>query len=186
MIDSKNKNLPEEKLKKPEGASLWVVLSFDQEESYYLAKKLLEDSFSPVLYESNPMPKWILPPIQRNLYLTGNQTRILSFRRRIHRDELPPIYKQALKITKKMSKKEPSLRIYPGYLTRYNTILASSVDDFHKIYLYHGIYGEIIYKYIGSRLSVQDSAPEFFHSKEVIYFFTNLREAHEYHLKKQH
>lgn len=180
----KNQYLPEEKIQRPEGATLWVVLSFDLEDSYFYAKKLLESDYSPILYESNPMPKWILPPLQRSIYLTGNQSRILSFQRRIHRDELPPIYKQGLKVTKKLVKKDPSLRIYPGYLTRFNTVLASSTDDFHKIYLYHGIYGEIIYKYIGSRLSVQETAPEFFHTRDVMYFFTNLREAHEYHLKK--
>ncbi len=175
---------PEEKIRKPEGATLFLVVSYNSEEVYYDCKKILQNVYSPVMYESNLMPRWILPVNERSLYLTGQSTRILSFKQRIHRDELPPIYREALNVRKKFAKKDPSLRMYPGYLTRFNTILASTVDDFHKIYLYHGIFGEIIYRYIGSRLSVTETAPEFFHSKETMYFFTHLRESHEYYLKK--
>lgn len=179
-----SKLLPiEEKLERPEGGTLFALVSYELDESYYRAKESTVEIFSPVLYESVPMPRWMLPIQERTVFITGSNTRILSFERRIHREELPSLYGEAVKTAKKIRKIDPTLRIIPGYLTRQNVVLGSHQDDFHKIYLFHGVFGEIIYKYIGSKLIVQETAPSFFHTRESIYFFTNLRESHEYNLK---
>ncbi|MCC5816540.1 MAG: DUF4416 family protein [Leptospira sp.] len=175
----------EDKLTKPEGATFFLLVSYELDESYFRVKELSEEMFSKSLYESVPMPKWMLKPEEKTVFMAGSNTRILSFQQRINREELPGIYKECLSITKKLRKLDPLIRLIPGYLTRQNIVLASAISDFHKIYLFHGVYAEIIYKYIGSRLVVLETSPAFFHTKESIYFFTNLRESHEYHLNKK-
>lgn len=175
---------PEEKIIKPEGGSFFLVVSYELDETYFRVKEFAESTFSESLYESIPMPKWMLPETERSVYLTGTHTRILSLKQRINREELPSLYKECLAITKKLRKLDPLLRIVPGYLTKHNVIIANSMDDFHRIYLFHGIYAEIVYKYQRSEILVQETAPSFFHTREAIYFFTNLRESYEYHSKK--
>lgn len=175
----------EDKLSKPEGATFFLLVSYELDESYYRVKEKTEELFSKSLYESVPMPKWMLPPQERGIYMIGTHTRILSFLQRINREELPSIYKECLTLTKKLRKIDPLIRLIPGYLNKQNVVLASTLPDFHKIYLFHGVYAEILYKYIGSQFVVQETAPPFFHTREAIYFFTNLRESHEYHLNKK-
>ncbi|WCL48028.1 DUF4416 family protein [Leptospira sp. GIMC2001] len=175
---------PEEKILKPPGSFFFLVVSYDLDETYFRIKEFAESQFSKSLYESVPMPKWMLPEWEKNLYQTGSSTRILSFERRINREELPSHYKECINISKKLRKKDPSLRLVPGYLSSQNVVIGSTIDDLHRIYLFHGIFAEIIYKYQKSQLVVSDTAPQFFHTRESIYFFTNLRESYEYFLKK--
>ena len=73
-------------------------------------------------------------------------------------------------------KQDSSIKIIPGYQTLFNTILASTTDDFHKIYLFHGVFAEVVYKYESRLLQCTDTAPTFFLNTDVIYYFTNLRE----------
>lgn len=175
---------PEEKISKPLGASFFLVVSYDEEETFFRVKEFAEGIFSKSMYESIPMPKWILGETEKILYNTGNLTRILSFTRRIHREELPSLYKDCLDICKKLRKNDATIRLIPGYMTNHNVVIGSSADDFHRIYLFHGVYGEIVYKYLKSHLIVQETAPNFFHTREAQYFFTNLRDSHEFNLKK--
>jgi hypothetical protein len=73
-------------------------------------------------------------------------------------------------------KLDNTVKIIPGYQTLFNTIIASTTDDFHKVYLFHGVFGEVVYKYESRQLQSTDTAPLFFTNNEVIYYFTNLRE----------
>lgn len=176
---------PEEKLVRPIGVSFFLIVSYDSEETYFKVREFAESKFSKSLYESIPLPKWMLPEEEKTIFQTAKSTRILSFEQRINREELPSVYKECYSIAQKLRKSDPFLRLFPGYLTRHNIVLASSTDDFHKIYLFHGIYAEIVYHYQRSQWIVQPSAPAFFHTREVLYFFTTLREAYDLQIKKE-
>lgn len=177
--------IPLENISKPTPASFFLIVSYESEEVFFKVKEFAENSFSKSMYESIALPKWVLPDSDKILYTSGNLTRILSFTRRIHREELPSLFKECLAISKKLRKNDPTIRLIPGYMTSHNVVIASAVDDFHRMYLFHGVYGEIVYKYFKSQLIPQEVAPSFFHSKEALYFFANLRDAHEFHLKKK-
>mgnify|MGYP003892879091 CR=1 FL=1 len=51
----------------------------------------------------------------------------------------------------------------------YNTIIATTTDDFHKLYLFHGVYAEVVNKYESRLLQPTDTSPLFFANKDVIY-----------------
>jgi hypothetical protein len=157
-----------EEIIRPEGSLGFVILSFTLEDIYYKVKESLSKNFSEILFESIPLTSWIPSPAEIGFNPPGNKSRILSFKRRINREELPEI--------NTFMKLDASIKIIPGYQTLYNTILASITDDFHKIYLFHGVFAEVVYKYESRQLQSTDTAPLFFSNNDVIYYFTNLRE----------
>lgn len=161
---------------RPEGVISFIILSFTVESIYYKMKDALEKKFSKILFESNPLLGWIPLPVEVSFSPLGNKSRILSFKRRMNREELPEMKEKCIQIANAYSKLDASIKIMPGYQTQHNTILASTLDDFHKIYLFHGIYAEVIYKYESRQLQPVDTIPLYFANKEVIYYFTNLRE----------
>ncbi|MBP9887736.1 MAG: DUF4416 family protein [Leptospiraceae bacterium] len=165
-----------EEMIRPEGATSFIILSFSADDIYYKIKENLKKSFSEILFESISLTSWTPTPAEIGFSAEGNKARILSFKRRINREELPEMKEKCISITNYFSKIDPSIRIIPGYQTLYNTIIASSTDDFHKIYLFHGVYAEVVYRYESRQLQPVDSAPLFFTNKDVIYYFSNLRE----------
>ncbi|MDZ4726757.1 MAG: DUF4416 family protein [Leptospira sp.] len=169
-----------ETLERPLGASFFLICSFQNDDSYYELKSLTEKKFSKTIFESNVLPKWELDEVERLSQIPGKQTRILSFMRRIHREELAQIKKECLEIQNSFQKDDPFFRLIPGYLTSHNVVIAQSKDDFHRIYLFTGVYGEIVYIFHKGKFSVLDTAPGFFKQKEALYFFSNLRESYEY------
>jgi hypothetical protein len=74
--------------------------------------------------------------------------------------------------------KDKSLRLIPGYITSHNVVISSIYDDFHRIYIFNGVYAEIVYKFESLDLKYISTAPEFFAMNDVRYFFRALREYH--------
>jgi hypothetical protein len=168
----------QEVLKRPPGSTLFLISSFSKMETFYRVKEIASKEFSKVQIESNPLPKWTVEISEKLNTRVGEGTKILAFKRRIHREELPDIKNRCVKIRKSLLKSDETLRIIPGYLSSHNVITASVNDDFHRIYLYHGVYAEIIYKYEKLELKFIDTAPEFFALRDVMHFFKSLREYH--------
>ncbi|MDX1957099.1 MAG: DUF4416 family protein [Leptospiraceae bacterium] len=175
---------PKEITRKPESAIFFLIVSFNYLEIYFKVKELAEQVFYPVHLESPSLPRWREEFTERIGNSFGEETRILSFKRRINRDELPELKKKAIKIQKKLEAKDYSLKLIPGYLTSHNVVISSSYDDFHRIYLFQGVFAEIVYKYERLDLIPTDSSPEFFSMKDVHYFFTALRDFHIANLRK--
>lgn len=163
---------------RPTSSTFFCIVSFSQMEAYFRTKELCEKTFSKVYLESNPMPKYTPDITEKAINQLGEGTKIIAFQRKIHRDELPELKKKCILIRDKVGKKDSSLRLIPGYVSAHNIILASVYDDFHRIYLFHGIYAEVIYKYERLQLQYIDTAPEFFSMSEVLFFFNALRDYH--------
>lgn len=178
MNSKSPQNIIEESPTKPMPSTLFCIISFNQLETYFRVKEQCEKSFSKVYLESNPMPKWTIDISEKSSSLLGEGTKILAFQRKVNREELPEVKKRCIEIRKKLLKKDSTLRILPGYLSSHNVVLSSIYDDFHRVYLFHGIYAEVIYKYEKLQLQTIDSAPEFFTMNEVVYFFNALRDYH--------
>ncbi len=174
-----------ETLKKPIGSCLFAVVSYSDEATYREAKLNLEKSLSKIMFESNFMPKWIHNTLEEKLQRkTGLYCQILAFFQRIQRDSFPEIKKITVELDKLLQKKDNTLSIYPGYLTSHNVILASATDDLHKIYLFNGVYAEIIFRLESGAWKVEKTAPEFFKTKEALFFFASLHENYEFNKDK--
>ncbi len=173
-----------ETLERPLGASFFLLVSYQNDESYFEVKSLSEKKFSKSVYESGNLPKWELDEVDRLIQIPGKNTKILSFLQRIHREELVVIKKECVEIQSALRKKDPTLRLMPGYLTSHNVVISQSKDDFHRVYLFQGVYAEIIYVFRSGKFSVLESAPGFFKTKEAAYFFNSLHESYEYNKLK--
>jgi hypothetical protein len=154
---------------RPSGVICFSILVFNNEEILYKAKKKLEKFLSPVVFEANTIP-FLKSKDQET------KTKIFSYSQRIHRDELPSIERKSLNIAKSLAKEDLGFRIITGYVTEYNLILASIHDDFHKVYLFQGVYAEVIYKFENKKFTNFPTSAPYFSNKEVLYFFTNIRE----------
>jgi hypothetical protein len=168
----------EEVLKRPSSSTFFIIVSFTKLDIYFLTRDYCRRMFSKIYMESGAMPKWTLDVAEKFYSKVGETTKIIAFSQRIHREELPDLKKKCISIQEKLKKKDDSIRLIPGYLSPHNIILSSSNDDFHRVYMYHGVYAEVIYKYEKLELQIVDTAPEFFYSKDVSFFFSALRDYH--------
>lgn len=165
-----------EEIIRPEGSLPFIIVSYTLEDVYYKIKDILTKIYSDVLFESIQLAGWTPSVSELGFHPPGNKSKILSFKRKVHRDELPEIKEKCIQIANQNLKKDQSIRMTPGYQTLFNTITASITDDFHKVYLFKGVFGEVVYKYESRQLQYIDTAPLFFKDSDVVYYFTNLRE----------
>lgn len=171
-------------LRKPKGSSLFLVVSYTDETVYRDSKQNLERSLSKIMFESNLMPKWIPSPVERLQKKNGLHCQILAFFQRIQREALPEIKTITSELEKVLQKKDETFTIYPGYLTSHNIILSSNWDDLHRIYLFNGVFAEIIFKFESGELKPERTAPDFFKTKEATFFFSSLHENYEFNKDK--
>lgn len=172
--------MPQEILERPPGASFFVILSYQEEGILFELKALAEKRFSKILYESVSLPKWTPDETEREFAYPGRFTKVLSFKQRIHREELVEKKKECLEFQFLLQKKDQSVLLIPGYVTSHNIVIAKSKDDFHRTYLFQGVYGETVYHFSRSQLVVAESAQNYFREREVSYFFNTLRESYEF------
>ncbi|MDV6235314.1 DUF4416 family protein [Leptospira ellisii] len=184
MNSPKKQPLAKEKLVRPPGACFFIVVAYEEAETFYRIKAKTEKKFSATLYESNPMPAWKDPDADLWNQFPGRHTKILSFKRRIHREELPSIQKECLGIQNSAWEGDPGVRIFPGYLCNHSVVISSVKDDFHRIYLFNGVYAETVYNYQRQKMNFKETAPAFFKTAEAIYFFTSLRESYVQNINK--
>lgn len=165
-----------ESLLEPGTVVLFTIVSFDSIEIYVRVKERLESTFSTVLFESNPLPRWTFDPGDRLNVRSGYNTRVLSFKKYISRERLPIVRKKCVDVRNKYYSKDPTLRVVPGYLNYHNMILSSTSDDFHRLYLSNGVFSEVVYQYEKLQYKPIQTAPSFFENKDVLYYFSTLRE----------
>ncbi|ASV09860.1 hypothetical protein B2G50_17860 [Leptospira interrogans serovar Canicola] len=184
MNSSKMNPITKEKLNRPPGAAFLIVVTFEEAEIFYSIKTRSEKNFSATLYESNPMPTWKEPDADFWNSFPGRNTKILSFKRRIHREELPSIQKECLLIQNSAVEKDRGVRIFPGYLCNHSVVISSIQDDLHRIYLFNGVYAETVYNYQKQKMVFKETAPPFFKTPEAVYFLTSLRESYVQNISK--
>lgn len=176
----KTKVMPLEFLERPPGASFFLILSYEQEDILFELKALGEKRFSKILYESVLLPKWTPDETEREFAYPGRWTKVLSFKQRIHREELVEKKKECLEFQSLLQKKDQSVLLIPGYVTSHNIVIAKSKDDFQRMYLFQGVYGETVYHFSRGQLVVPNTAQSYFREKDVSYFFNTLRESYEF------
>jgi len=158
----------------PPPGRLWLLMAYDDPALALKVRSNLEKAIGAIDFETDAGPG----NLYRSLYGGGPRqlVRFLSFKRLIGREELVDIRKKTLAIEKRyQSLALPQIELDPGYVTDYSVVRSSIEEDFHRIYLFHGIYAESLYFF--ERLSYRSwqTTPEFFRQSEVIAVFNDLR-----------
>ncbi|MDF3820125.1 DUF4416 family protein [Leptospira sp. 96542] len=169
-----------ETLERPIGVSFFCILCYQEEDILFEVKQIFEKRFSKIMYESSPLSRFTLDDYEKEIAYPNNRSKVLSFKQRIHREEIVEKKKECLDVQNLLQKKDPSVLIVPGYVTAHNVVITKSKDDFHRIYLFQGVYAEAVYSFTQGKLNPHNTAPNFFKEKDVVYFFTTLRESYEF------
>lgn len=162
---------------KPPPARLYIAVSFDDPDIFFKIKKELVSQFGKIDYESNSLPTDGLTPLYN--VVPRRTFRLLSFQRMIAREELVDIRKKTLTVESAHQHEGfPLLELDPGYITEYAAVRSAIEDDFHRIYLFHGISAETLYYFQDSSFVPTPHTPKFYQNRDTITFFNDLRLIH--------
>jgi hypothetical protein len=73
-------------LHRPDGATFFLIVSFNNLETYYKTKEACEKYFFKIHLESLPLPRWTDEISEKMGNQVGEGSRILSFKRRINKN----------------------------------------------------------------------------------------------------
>jgi len=164
-------------LSEPPAGRAFLLIAFDDLELFFDLRKDAEKKFGRVDYETDNFSG----EIRESLYggATRRLVRILSFQRPVGREELVDFRRRTLGLEqKRQAQGRPLIELDPGYVTEFQVLRSSLAEDFHRIYLYGGLYGDALYYF--ERLSFRPFAhtPAFFRGKEVVQAFNDIRLIH--------
>lgn len=114
--------MPQEILERPPGASFFVILSYQEEGTLFELKAMAEKRFSKILYESVLLPKWTPDETEREFAYPGRFTKVLSFKQRIHREELVEKKKECLEFQNLLQKKTKVYFLFRDTLLRITSL----------------------------------------------------------------
>ena len=107
--------------------------------------------------------------------------KFVSFDRLVDPAKLARVGKASLRIERELlgrsrGRREPPVRLAPGYVTSANVIQSSTKNAAHRIYLGQGIYAEVALVVREGRMEPEASAEEDFRTPPVLEFLRAARE----------
>ena len=161
-------------LTEPPAARAFVVAAFDEHLYFEAAQRDIEKAFGPIDYRTDQIYYPI--PLREGVgEKSFRSSVILSFSRPVGGEELVDLTLRALEIeTRHQSQGRPHMQLEVGYLTRYIAVRTDLAEDFHRIYLYSGIYAENIYFFQKNSFRYRESAPLYYQRKEAVTAFNDL------------
>lgn len=164
-------------LSEPSVGRPYVLCAFDDLEGFSGVRKDLVARFGPVDFETENISGENL----QSQYgaLPRRMARVLSFGRPAAREELVDIRRRALAIeSKHQTHGRPTVELDPGYVVEFAVVRTALAEDFHRIYLYGGVFAETLYYFERLSFRPQIHTPQFFRRKEVLGVFNDLRLIH--------
>ena len=145
------------------------------DELYQELRKDLRGLFGEIDYETAPLSG----EGYDSLYGSAERrtARLLSFRRQVGREELVDMRRTTLQLeARRQAGGVPPLEIDPGYVSEYSVVRSSLEEDFHRVYLYHGVYGEVLYSFERMQFRPIDGrTPAFYQRPDVLTAFNDMR-----------
>ncbi len=128
---------------KPKNVLLFVGTLFRDMSYYYDALKILENLYGETLFESSfkiwRYSSYYEPEMGSPLF-----RRFIFFKKLISEEDLASIKIKTNEIERKLSKNDKrNINLDPGYISLAKLVLATTKDYCHRIYIAHGIYGEV-------------------------------------------
>ncbi len=158
---------------------------FHDPATYPGIKKQLEDSFSPVDFETDVLP------FDFTTYYNGEMGSPLyrcfvSFHDLIPPEQLPDIKLLTNKIEIETALEgKRTVNLDPGYLSEANIVIATTKNYYHRIPLAKGIYAHMEYTLKGNSLQTLEWTYPDFKSPEYRDFFRKLLEIYKRNLKEE-
>ena len=161
-------------IEEPDPCRLYLALAYDDPAYYFRVKKDLESRWGPADFETEAGNSSGWKPL--NGGSARRLVRFISFQRPIGREELVDIRKRTLAIEAKYQfEGRPLVELDPGYLSRYSVVRTNLFEDFHTVYLYHGIFAESLLYYERMSFRAWDHTPDFYRQPDVVTVLNDLR-----------
>ena len=155
----------------------YVAVVFDDPDIYLKVKKELSAVLGQIDFETETFDTSGLSSAYG--LVVRRSLRFLSFLRQVGRDELVDIKKKTLNIEiNHQHEGRPLVELDPGYVSEYTVVRTALTEDFHRIYLYHGVFAEVLY--FTERLSFQPMphTPNYYRRKDILTVFNDLKLIH--------
>ncbi len=162
-------------LKEPSLVQPFLLLAYHEADILSRVRKQLVSYFGPVEYETRPFSalNWLSVHGFPYKWLC-----FLCFNRLMKREELVHLRQRTLSMEAvyfSRSSNRPLIELDPGYVTYYTVVRSSLTDDFHKIYLYGGIYAETLFWYERLSFRPYSHVQQYFFRKDVVTSFNDMR-----------
>lgn len=127
----------------PKKVLLFIATLFSDREAYYKAIKILEQGFGEIFLESSPA-HWNYSDYYTKELGAPIWRRFIFFKNLISEEDIAQIKIQTNEIEQNLSRDgNRTINLDPGYIGLAKLVLATTKDYSHRIYLKHGIYGEV-------------------------------------------
>ena len=166
----------------PPLARSYLLLAFSDKDLLPQLRKELISYFGPIEYETEDYPAahWL-----SSSGLTYSWIRFFSFEKLIKREELVHFRERTLKVEGLYQKRKkanspslPLIELDPGYLSPYTVVHTALIEDFHRIYLYAGIYAETLLRFEKHSFQPFPHTQRYFCQKEILSVFNDMRLIH--------
>ena len=148
-------------LTEPSLARPYLLCAFDDLEVFSKLRKDVEARFGPIDFESESLSADSL--LSQYGAMTRRMARVLSFRRPVAREELVDLRRKSLAIeTRHQAHGRPLVELDPGYVVEFAVVRTALTEDFHRIYLYGGIFAETLYYFERLSFRPQIHTAQFF------------------------
>jgi len=161
-------------IKEPPAARFYIGCAFNDDEPFHDMKKKLASEFGKIDFETDPDPMMPVP----SLYASHEYRafRVISFERPIAREEIVDLRRRCLALEIRQQKSGQLLvELDPGYVHPFGVVRTALEEDFHRIYLYGGVYGETLYYFEKMSFRPWLHTPEFYRAGEIQVAFNDLR-----------
>ncbi len=154
----------------------YILAAYDDRDAFTRLRSELESNFGAIEYESEPFPA------EMRISSYGFPRRfahIISFMRPVAREELVDMRRRTLGLESRRQKEgRPLVEFDPGYVVEFSVVRSSLVEDFHRIYIYGGIFAETLYYFDKFSFCPYNHTETFFRRKSIISAFNDIRLIH--------
>jgi hypothetical protein len=131
----------------PLGVKLFFAIMYQSEFNLDAIIRMIDEKFGPREFEYGPIPfswsEYYASEMGENLLKV-----YISYEKMIDRSLLPGIKILTNEIESQYAvANQRRINIDPGYIARDKVVLATTKDFYHRLYLSHGIYGEVTLHY---------------------------------------
>lgn len=163
-------------LPNPSSGRAYILAAYDDPEIFARLRSELQSNFGTIEYESASFSAEArISPYRSPRRLAH----IVSFKRPVAREELVDMRQRTLGMeTRRQRQGAPLIELDPGYVVEFSVVRTSLIEDFHRIYIYGGIFAETLYYFEEFSFCPYSHTETFFRRKGVISAFNDIRLIH--------
>lgn len=167
------------KIKKHPPVQLFMAVTYNPVEPADSILKKIEMEFGPIESRTDAFDFDAFTDYYEKEMGKGLKKFFITFYHLIEPEDLPQIKVRTNRLEAEISgQKNRKVNIDPGYLNLSKVVLATTKDYSHRLYLGHGIFGDLHLVFTNKSFQIQPWTYPDYQQDRVISFFNNLRDVY--------